>query len=67
MLSTVGYYGKPVADTAQKLLKNKMIDFTGSDIHHKNHVHAFYKEMKIKESENNSNSLNQPESSNQNF
>ena len=51
LLSTVGYYGKPVADIAQRLLKNKMIDFTGSDIHHKNHVNAFYKKIKIKEPE----------------
>lgn len=49
LLSTVGYYGKPVADTAQKLLKKGMIDFAGSDMHHKNHVEAFYRKVQIKE------------------
>jgi len=41
LLSTVGYYGKDVADTANHLLKKEMYDFTGSDIHHKHHIKAF--------------------------
>ncbi len=43
LLSTVGYYGKHVATTADKLLKNGMIDFVGSDFHHKNHTDSFAK------------------------
>ena len=38
LLSTVGYYGKEVAETANYLLKENLYDFTGSDIHHKNHI-----------------------------
>lgn len=41
LLSTVGYYGKDAADIAHYLLKKEMYDFTGSDIHHKNHIRAF--------------------------
>lgn len=41
LLSTVGYYGKEVADIANYLLKKDLYDFTGSDIHHKNHIKAF--------------------------
>ena len=41
LLSTVGYYGKDAADIANYLLKKEMYDFTGSDIHHKNHIRAF--------------------------
>lgn len=49
LLSTVGYYGKGVTEAAQKLLQKGMIDFTGSDIHHKNHVAAFSRKVLIKE------------------
>ena len=41
LLSTVGYYGKDAAEIANYLLKKEMYDFTGSDIHHKNHIKAF--------------------------
>lgn len=41
LLATVGYYGKEVADTAHHLIKENLYDFTGSDIHHKNHIKAF--------------------------
>jgi tyrosine-protein phosphatase YwqE len=49
LLSTVGYYGPKIQEIAGYLLKNDMIDFTGSDIHHQNHVKAFYESVKIKE------------------
>ncbi|MGX7668093.1 tyrosine-protein phosphatase [Flavobacterium pedocola] len=49
LLSTMGYYGPEVAEIAKKLLKKGMIDFTGSDIHHKNHIEAFSKKIKIKD------------------
>ena len=51
LLSTVGYYGPDVAATTEKLLKKGLIDFTGSDVHHKNHIEAFSKKLKIKEPE----------------
>ena len=41
LLSTVGYYGKDAAEIANYLLKKDLYDFTGSDIHHKNHIKAF--------------------------
>jgi protein-tyrosine phosphatase len=58
LLSTVGFYGKEVAETAQKLLQLGMIDFTGSDIHHKIHIEAFYNKIIIKDSKSLVNSMN---------
>jgi protein-tyrosine phosphatase len=49
LLSSVGYYGKDVAEIANKLLANNLINFVGSDIHHKNHVKAFSNKIIIKE------------------
>jgi tyrosine-protein phosphatase YwqE len=51
LLSTVGYYGKEVALSSQKLIKNEMIDFAGSDIHHKNHIDAFSRKVILKDYE----------------
>ncbi|GLB48674.1 tyrosine-protein phosphatase [Neptunitalea lumnitzerae] len=48
LLSVVGYYGKGVMETADYLLKNGFIDFTGSDIHHKRHIAAFDRKVMIK-------------------
>lgn len=48
LLSTTGYYGKDVAQIADKLLKNNMIDFTGSDIHNLKHVSYFNMPVIIK-------------------
>ncbi|SCY39532.1 tyrosine-protein phosphatase [Flavobacterium caeni] len=47
LLSTVGYYGPEVADVAKKLLSRGMIDFAGSDVHHKNHVAGFSKRVTL--------------------
>ncbi len=47
LLSTVGYYGKEAADIANYLLKKDLYDFTGSDIHHKNHIKAFQSKIVI--------------------
>ncbi len=38
LLSLTGYYGKPVRDTAFKLLKQGMINWLGSDMHHEHHA-----------------------------
>lgn len=38
LLSLCGYYGNPIKKVAEKLLKNKMIDFVGTDMHHQNHL-----------------------------
>ena len=52
LLSATGYYGKEVAKIADKLLKEKMIDFVGSDFHHKHHIASFSNSIIIKEVEN---------------
>ncbi len=49
LLSVVGYYGLPVLKTAEKLLKQKMIDFVGSDLHHQKHLGAFQQKVMLKE------------------
>lgn len=49
LLSTVGYYGADAAKITDVLLKKKMFDFVGSDVHHKNHIQAFSNKLIIKE------------------
>jgi len=48
LLSAVGYYGKEVVVILEKLLKNGMIDFAGSDIHNINHINRFAGKLVIK-------------------
>lgn len=48
LLSTVGYYGKEVAIAADKLLQAEMINYAGSDIHHKQHIESFKRKIIIK-------------------
>jgi hypothetical protein len=38
ILSCVGYYSKPVAEAAEYLVLNNLIDLVGSDTHHKRHM-----------------------------
>lgn len=49
LLSTVGYYGTAVAETAKKLLKKGLIDFAGSDVHHLHHIGGFSKRILFKD------------------
>lgn len=49
LLSSVGYYGEGVFQTAKKLLTDGMIDYVGSDVHHNNHIKAFNNKVKIKD------------------
>ena len=49
LLSATGYYGREVAKIADELLKKGMVDFVGSDFHHKNHVKAFSNPIIVKE------------------
>jgi protein-tyrosine phosphatase len=49
LLSTVGYYGKDVAEVAKKLLSKRLIDFVGSDVHHKKHIEAFSNTVLVKD------------------
>jgi len=54
LLSLLGYYGKPVKLIAEKLIKHKMVDLLGTDMHHERHLAAlkelaskkeFYKQL----------------------
>ncbi len=49
LLSLVGYYGKPVFETAKKLLAGGYIDFVSSDTHHKKHIEAYQAKVDIKD------------------
>jgi len=49
LLSTVGYYGSAVAETAKELLNKGLIDFVGSDVHHKKHIESFDKKVLLKD------------------
>lgn len=40
LLSLTGYYGKPVAKAAAYIIKNKLVSFTGTDLHHFRHIDA---------------------------
>ena len=51
LLSCVGYYGKEVAQTAEKLLLEGYVDFTGSDVHHQKHIEAFEKKIIFSENQ----------------
>ena len=51
LLSVVGYYGPKILKVSDKLLKNNMIDFVGSDVHNLNHIKNFSRKIKINEKE----------------
>ncbi len=38
LLSLTGHYGKPIQKVAEKLLKNDLIDYLGTDLHHHKHL-----------------------------
>jgi protein-tyrosine phosphatase len=40
LLSLSGYYGKVPMELASHLVKNKYVDFLGTDLHHHRHLHA---------------------------
>ncbi len=48
MLSTVGYYGERVAKISDALLKEGLIDFIGSDVHHARHLEFMQKKIVLK-------------------
>lgn len=47
--SIMGYYGKPVKTMAHKLLKDKLIDLIGTDVHHIGHIEYLKSNIKNKE------------------
>lgn len=40
LLSLTGYYGKSVQETARYLVKENLVDFVGTDLHHERHLEA---------------------------
>lgn len=48
LLSSVGYYGAGITQVSDYLLKEKMYDFVGSDVHHMKHVQAFNADVQLK-------------------
>ena len=40
LLSFNGYYGTPVRQAAEYLVKNNLVDFLGTDLHHEKHLQA---------------------------
>lgn len=58
LLSLAGYYGRSVKGIAEYLLDSDMVEFVGTDMHHKRHMHALraylaspeYKKLRRKES-----------------
>jgi len=51
MLSATGYYGERVARITETLLKEQLIDFIGSDVHHHRHLEQMQKRIVLKKSE----------------
>lgn len=49
LLSVVGYYGPNPAETAKMLLKDGLIDFAASDVHHMKHIRNFEQRVLIKD------------------
>jgi tyrosine-protein phosphatase YwqE len=47
LLSLSGYYGKMVKITAEKLMKNRMIQLAGTDLHHQRHIDALKQLIKV--------------------
>ena len=48
LLSLTGYYGPTVRDTAIYLLKNRMVHFAGTDVHHQKHLELLQKALRDK-------------------
>ena len=48
LLSVTGYYGKKILSISEKLLKNNLIDYVGSDIHNLNHCNQFKNKVVFK-------------------
>lgn len=49
LLSVAGYYGPPVAETAMWLLREGLIDYVGSDVHHQNHIACLERRVLLKD------------------
>ena len=47
LLAVMGYYGSEITKTAALLLKKGMYDFSGTDVHHSNHIKSLNQKIKI--------------------
>lgn len=47
LLAVTGHYGNTIAGISEKLLKQGMYDFTGTDAHHKIHIERLNQKIKI--------------------
>tara|TARA_B100001059_G_scaffold187863_1_gene190196 strand:- start:35137 stop:35880 length:744 start_codon:yes stop_codon:yes gene_type:complete len=50
LLSSTGYYGEKISKISEKLLKENLIDFVGSDIHNINQIRAMHSKLIISSS-----------------
>lgn len=48
LLSLTGYYGKSVAKAAKHLLKEGLVDYVGTDLHHANHLKVLTSDSSVK-------------------
>ena len=48
LLSTTGYYGTDIVKISDRLLKNNLINFVGSDIHSQRHIYHMNNRVIIK-------------------
>ena len=48
MLSATGYYGEHVSKISNSLIKEGLIDFIGSDVHHTRHLESLYNRIVLK-------------------
>ncbi len=49
LLSLTGYYGSNVTAVTERLLREELFDYSGSDVHHENHIKAFGNKLVIKQ------------------
>ena len=48
MLSATGYYGEHITKISNSLVKEGLIDFIGSDLHHSRHLESLYNRISLK-------------------
>jgi len=52
LLSVTGYYGNNVTAITERLLREELFDFSGTDVHHENHIKAMGNKLVMKEHPN---------------
>ena len=48
LLSLVGKYGSPIQKTAEKMLKQNLVEFLGTDLHNQEHLYGIQQYAKSK-------------------